>query len=80
MVNVTIVLLSQLVQKRPDAQLEAQVARTDLMVSVHRDPRSSEGSSVWAEYSTDLFDPRTIERLLGHYENLLAAEKAFMSA
>ncbi|MEN8161640.1 MAG: condensation domain-containing protein, partial [Myxococcota bacterium] len=54
-------------------ELEAQVARTDLMVSVHRRPQASSGSSVWAEYSTDLFDPETIERLLGHYESLLAA-------
>jgi amino acid adenylation domain-containing protein/non-ribosomal peptide synthase protein (TIGR01720 family) len=34
------------------------------------------GLGGWAEYNTDLFDPTTVERLLRHYENLLAAAAA----
>ncbi len=30
----------------------------------------------WAEFNTDLFDPATIDRLLGHYERLLAGGAA----
>jgi amino acid adenylation domain-containing protein len=49
-------------------ELEAEVARTDLMLTGHQD---RDGYSIWVEYSTDLFDQATIAALLDHYVEIL---------
>ena len=49
-------------------ELEAAVARTDLMLTGHQD---RDGYSIWAEYNTDLFDRETIVALLDHYLEIL---------
>jgi aspartate racemase len=46
-------------------------ARYDLTLDVRRSGDS--GLAVAAEFSTELFEPGTVERLLGHYEVLLTA-------
>jgi len=43
-------------------------AKFDLWLSVREDP---DGLALTVEYSADLFDAPTIERLLGHYQQLL---------
>jgi amino acid adenylation domain-containing protein len=53
--------------------VDTQVAIFDLTLSLEVEP---EGLVAVAQYSTDLFDPATIARLLGHYETLLAAAAA----
>ena len=45
-------------------------AKYDLSISVRE---TSVGISIYAEYSTALFRKETVRRLLGHYQNLLAA-------
>ncbi|HED66455.1 MAG TPA: amino acid adenylation domain-containing protein [Planctomycetes bacterium] len=50
-------------------ELEAHVARTDLMWTAHE--TEAGGLEMWAEYSTDLFDPETIERLFDSYIAIL---------
>ncbi|HEY6802288.1 MAG TPA: amino acid adenylation domain-containing protein [Pyrinomonadaceae bacterium] len=45
-----------------------QTAKFDLVLSMYEDGGQLKGS---LEYSTDLFDKTTIERLLGHFETLL---------
>ena len=54
-------------------ELETDVARTDLMLTVHGE---AGGRSAWIEYDADLFDGSTVRRLLAHYEGLLAAAVA----
>jgi amino acid adenylation domain-containing protein len=49
---------------------EVQMARFDLTVAMTDDGRDLVGT---VNYSRDLFEPETIERLLGHYRNLLKA-------
>ncbi len=50
--------------------IESEAAKFDLSLDVSED---AEAISVAFEYATDLFAPATIERMLGHYQNLLAA-------
>ncbi|MCX4820776.1 amino acid adenylation domain-containing protein [Streptomyces sp. NBC_01142] len=50
--------------------LEGDTARFDLAVQLTEIP---EGIRLWAEYSTDLFDADRIERLFGHYAQILDA-------
>ena len=50
--------------------LERRVAKVDLTLSV---TETAEGLDGVAEYSTDLFDRSTIERLLAHFTRLLEA-------
>ncbi|MCU0488395.1 MAG: amino acid adenylation domain-containing protein [Anaerolineales bacterium] len=45
-------------------------AEFDLLMSINQSPGMISGS---LEYNTDLFDPETIQRLLGHFEQLLSA-------
>ncbi len=54
-------------------ELDTQVARTDLMLTAHQ---VDGGVDAWVEYSTDLFERGTIERLLASYETLLASAVA----
>ncbi|HEV7509092.1 MAG TPA: non-ribosomal peptide synthase/polyketide synthase [Thermoanaerobaculia bacterium] len=49
-------------------------AKLDLLVAVS--PRTDGGWDVLAEYSTVLFEPATIDRLLGHWQILLAGAAA----
>ena len=49
-------------------KLGAVTAKFDLYVSLRETP---DEWSVTIEYNTDLFDHATIERMLGHYQNLL---------
>jgi amino acid adenylation domain-containing protein len=49
-------------------ELEAEVARTDLMLTGHQD---RDGYSIWVEYGSDLFDRATIAELLDHYVEIL---------
>lgn len=44
-------------------------AEFDLLMSINQSPGMISGS---LEYNTDLFEPETIRRLLGHFENLLS--------
>ncbi|HEX6289042.1 MAG TPA: amino acid adenylation domain-containing protein [Herpetosiphonaceae bacterium] len=50
--------------------VSSQAAQFDLNVSVQP---ATQGLCVAAEYNTHLFDPATIERMLGHFETLLTA-------
>ncbi|WP_156725198.1 non-ribosomal peptide synthetase [Streptomyces apocyni] len=50
--------------------LAGDTARFDLAVQLTEIP---EGLRLWAEYSTDLFDADTVERLIGHYAAVLEA-------
>lgn len=54
-------------------ELDNGTAKFDLTLSL---ADTTEGLVVSAEYRTDLFDPTTITRLLGHYHSLLAAAVA----
>ncbi len=49
-------------------EVHSGTAKFDLSLHVGR---SDGATGVWAEYGTDLFDPATIRRLLGHYHRLL---------
>ncbi|MBS1808496.1 MAG: amino acid adenylation domain-containing protein [Acidobacteria bacterium] len=49
-------------------KLGSMTAKFDLLMSLCEVPQ---GLRATVEYSTDLFDPATIERLLHHYQNLL---------
>ena len=49
--------------------VNAPSAKYDLTLVVQRDPR---GLNCWFKYNSDLFDCGTVERLAGHYLNLLA--------
>jgi amino acid adenylation domain-containing protein len=49
---------------------EVKWSRFDLTFATHDRPDG--GLEVFVEYSTDLFEPETIDRLLGHLETLLA--------
>ena len=51
-------------------ELESASAKFDLTLSLHE---SDEGLCGTADYDVDLFDAGTIERLVGHYEQLLWA-------
>lgn len=51
-------------------KLGSVTAKFDLFLSAKE---TADGLSVTVEYSTDLFDSRTIRRLIGHYRNLLEA-------
>jgi amino acid adenylation domain-containing protein len=51
-------------------ELDTGVAKNDLIVSVKEE---HQGLKVKFEYSTDLFDKVTIERMAGHFGTLLAA-------
>ncbi|WP_164003101.1 condensation domain-containing protein, partial [Pyxidicoccus caerfyrddinensis] len=48
--------------------VDSGAARFDLMLIAAEDPK---GLRLTAEYSTDLFDERTVARLLGHFHTLL---------
>ena len=48
--------------------IESEAAKFDLSLDVRED---ADRISISFEYATDLFAPATIERLLGHYQNLL---------
>jgi amino acid adenylation domain-containing protein len=52
------------------AEVEPETARWDLTLVLDQTPS---GLTVGAEYSTDLFEAETVERLLRHYERLLGA-------
>ncbi|AFZ11266.1 amino acid adenylation domain protein [Crinalium epipsammum PCC 9333] len=49
--------------------IDSKVAQFDLTLHLFDKP---EGLTGWFEYSTDLFDRATIQRLIGHFETLLA--------
>lgn len=51
-------------------KLESATAKFDLALEIEE---QADGLSVAFEYSTDLFAPETIERMLAHFQNLLAA-------
>ncbi|MFB2839283.1 amino acid adenylation domain-containing protein, partial [Floridanema evergladense] len=51
-------------------ELEMPIAKFDLTLSMEN---SSTGLVGWWEYNTDLFDGSTIERMIGHFQTLLAA-------
>src|SRR5204863_3368671 len=53
---------------------EGRWARFDLAIGTRE--RSDGGLDLFAEYSTDLFERETIERLLGHFRVVLAAVAA----
>ncbi len=53
--------------------LETGTAKFDLVVGMSETP---DGLSAIAEYNTDLFDPSTIERMMEHYQVLLAGAVA----
>ena len=55
------------------SELHAAAAQLDLTLVV---ARTGGGFSASFEYSRDLFDPATVERLLGHFESLLGAVAA----
>jgi len=48
--------------------VETGMAKFDLTISVQEEMR---GATVTVNYTTDLFGPETIQRMLGHYEQLL---------
>ncbi len=48
-------------------------AKFDLSFHVSREARTQSGLRLLLEYSTDLFDPATIRRLMGSFERLAAA-------
>ncbi len=50
--------------------IESEAAKFDLSLDVRED---ADDISISFEYATDLFAPTTIERMLAHYQNLLAA-------
>ncbi len=50
--------------------VETGIARYDLTLTLHE---ANGGLDLSVEYSTDLFDATTIERLIGHYQTLLEA-------
>ena len=54
-------------------EVQAEVTRTDLTLWSFR---RRDGFSVWLEYSTDLFERGTIERMLACYEELLRSALA----
>ncbi|MGY5311393.1 non-ribosomal peptide synthetase [Nocardia gipuzkoensis] len=49
-----------------------RTARLDLLFSITDDPDSSLGYPAVVEYSTDLFDPSTIETITARYQRLLS--------
>ncbi|HYT50083.1 MAG TPA: amino acid adenylation domain-containing protein, partial [Pyrinomonadaceae bacterium] len=49
--------------------IESEAAKFDLSLDVSE---NANGISISFEYATDLFAPTTIERMLAHYQNLLA--------
>lgn len=50
--------------------MDLKMAKFDLTISVQEAMR---GATVTVNYTTDLFEPETIQRMLGHYEQLLKA-------
>ena len=54
----------------PAVLISHDTAKFDLTLAVSNTPK---GIETGFEYNTDLFDASTIERMLGHYETLLAA-------
>ncbi len=50
--------------------MDLRMAKFDLTISVQQ---AIEGATVTVNYTTDLFEPETIQRMLGHYEQLLNA-------
>ncbi len=50
--------------------MDLKMAKFDLTISVQEEVR---GATVTVNYTTDLFEPETIQRMLGHYEQLLKA-------
>jgi amino acid adenylation domain-containing protein len=51
-------------------EIDAVTTRFDLEIHLWDE---SEGLRVWFIYNTDLFDAETIQRMLGHFQNLLKA-------
>ena len=50
--------------------VDSDVSRFDMTVTMLESERGLEGL---VEYNTDLFDPATIDRLIGHFQNILGA-------
>ena len=51
-------------------EIDIGMSKFDLVISVQE---STQGAAVTINYATDLFEAQTIERMLGHYEQLLKA-------
>jgi len=49
-------------------QLDTENAKCDLIIELTEIPNNLSG---WVEYSTDLFEASTIDRLIGHFQTLL---------
>ncbi|MCP3105513.1 amino acid adenylation domain-containing protein, partial [Myxococcus sp. K15C18031901] len=54
-------------------ELQSGTAKFDLSLSLRE---GAEGLTGWLEYSTDLYEPQTVERLVGHYQRLLESAVA----
>src|SRR6185436_19855544 len=54
------------------APLELDLGRTHFDLSLFLIPQPGGGLRALAEYASDLFDAATVERLLGHFQQLLA--------
>ena len=54
-------------------RVEGRTAKFDLVVNLREE---GDGFRGLVNYSTDLFDPTTVERLIGHYRTLLGAAAA----
>jgi alpha-ketoglutarate-dependent taurine dioxygenase len=63
--------LSQL--KLSTLKVDGETTKYDLTLSLEETDQGLEG---WVEYSTDLFDSATINKILGHYQTLLASVAA----
>ncbi|GIH19417.1 non-ribosomal peptide synthetase [Rugosimonospora africana] len=53
-----------------DVPVDSGTSRFDLAFNLER---RADGYSLWADYSTELWDAERIERMFGHYETLLRA-------
>src|SRR5437016_3130038 len=51
-------------------EMDLKMAKFDLTISVQE---AMQGATVTVNYTTDLFEPETIQRMLGHYHQLLKA-------
>ncbi|HSF43792.1 MAG TPA: amino acid adenylation domain-containing protein [Thermoanaerobaculia bacterium] len=70
--NPTVSLEMRDLRLRP-VSVEATTAKFDLMLSLAEQGGTLDGG---LEYATDLFDAATVDRLIGHFERLLAAAVA----
>ncbi|WP_431934553.1 condensation domain-containing protein, partial [Nonomuraea jabiensis] len=53
--------------------VQAGVSRVDLTINLLERGDDSDGILGWVEYATDLFDPGTVETLMGRWQRLLRA-------